>query len=110
MLFLMNKSRTDNYPDDIRQHDRCPGSPFYVDPDEWQSAKADEIALKWQAELHETGLIKHLDYNWFDINADLVRKKASDILELLADYALEEVRANPEKYIDEPDYESLEWN
>ena len=62
-------SRDENYPDDIRQYDNDPRSPFYVDPDdEWLEDAQNELCAAWEAELAQCGYVEVLDWTMEDFN------------------------------------------
>lgn len=61
----------DNYPDDIRQYDNDPRSPFYVDPDEaWLEEAQMQLANEWEKELAETGYVDVLDWEQADFDVE----------------------------------------
>jgi hypothetical protein len=60
-------SRNDNYPDDIRQYDNDPRSPFYVDPDdEWLEDAQNNLCAAWEKELAQCGYVEALDWDMAD--------------------------------------------
>ena len=103
-------SRHDNYPDDIRQYDNDPRSPFYDDPDEWMVAESDDLAEKWEKELLETNRIDDLDYHLDDIEVLCAERDNCDYEVVLKILAYAEISANPDKYRPEPDYEAMQWD
>lgn len=98
-----------NYPNNMRSSDCCPGSPYYVDPDEWQGAAADDLAKDWKFELKTTSCIAALDMTKRDIDFLLEHGTSSCETELLADLAMQEVQKNPDAHRIEPDYEVIAW-
>ena len=51
---------SENYPDDIRSFDHVPGSPYYVDPNEWR----EDMAEDFRNEFEETGSISVAGYDY----------------------------------------------
>jgi len=99
----------DNYPDDIRQYDDDPRSPFYVDPNEWQIEEADKLAALWLKEYETFGdLTRQFGWTIADIEAEKKERKFDDLFEMLTVIAAEEIERNPESYIPyDPD---LNWD
>ena len=97
-------SRHDNYPDDIRSFDNVPGSPFYVDPNEWMEERADELAAEWDKELSETGIIEWNGFDQQEILFEMSERKCESVYETLQVLALEEIESNPDAWNPEPDY------
>lgn len=98
--------RDDNYPDDIRQYDNDPRSPFYEDPDEWMEEKADELADDWYREFTISGRIDYLDWDTAEVKF-LMAGHSVDAFTLIRNEAHKTVRAYPEDYLPEPDYEGM---
>jgi hypothetical protein len=92
-------SKDPGYPDDIRQYDNDPRSPFYVDPNEWMIEASDNLALDWAEELEKTDFIDALDMTRDELIAELKARPTFDQLELLAEKAYALVEANPENYM-----------
>jgi len=66
-------SRNDNYPDDIRQYDNDPRSPFYEDPDDdWLEDAQNNLCDAWAKELAESGYVEELD--WDSADFEVARK------------------------------------
>jgi hypothetical protein len=96
-------SRSDNYPDDIRQYDNVPGSPFYEDPNEWMPIKATEQAEAWLEELGTTGKIKEEDWSLADLvvlmaEAGMDPDIPQERLHFLEAYILKLIESRPEDY------------
>ena len=69
---------------------------------EWQSIAADKLATAWYHEYEVSGRVDHIGLELVDVGFYLRHGTASDIFELLADFALREVKKNPQKYKPEP--------
>ncbi|MCP4231738.1 MAG: hypothetical protein GY771_16535 [bacterium] len=63
-------SRADNYPDDIRQYDNDPRSPFYKDSDMWICGAATHLAATWLKELDDNTYIEALDWTRADVDVE----------------------------------------
>jgi hypothetical protein len=105
----------DNYPDDIRNYDNDPRSPFYKDPDAWMADKATEMAENWHDELGHTGKIEYEDWTLADLvilmtedglNAD----DPTEAIHYLEAHVLKIIEANPEQYNPNPSPADLAWN
>ncbi len=84
-------TRHDNYPDDIRNFDDCPGSPYYVDPSEALYDARDALVDAWRAEYDLTGVV-----GWFGGNPRDEALDSEETLGAILDrFALLEVEQNP---------------
>jgi len=102
-------SRNDNFPDDIRMYDDDPRSPFYTG-DDWMDEHIEKLADDWDDELAKTGVVEELDITLADILVVMGKDDDIAVQNYLTDEAEKTVRANPERFISEPDYESLRWD
>ena len=102
-------SRDENYPDDIRQYDDDPRSPFYTG-DDWMDEPIEQLANDWDDELEKTGIVEELDITLADILAVMGKDDDAAVQVYLTEEAERTVRANPERFLTEPDYEALEWD
>jgi hypothetical protein len=62
--------RQDNYPDDIRQYDNDPRSPFYKDPDQWIYKEAEVLTNAWLKQLDDNNYIEELDWTRIDVDIE----------------------------------------
>ena len=92
-------NRDSNYPDDIRQYDSDPRSPYYVDDSEWIEPEANELYDDWQVELKALGRIDLLDYDEADIQTLAVKQQKS-FDAVLYDLAYSYVADHEEEFID----------
>jgi len=74
--------RNDNYPEDIRQYDNDPRSPFYSGPDQndrddWEHQQAENLVAAWKLELTVMGRIDETDRDEADIKVDALAAQIS---------------------------------
>ncbi len=96
-------SRSDNYPDDIRQFDNHPQSPFFVDPNAWMTEACDKLADEWFEELGTTGIIVDEDWSLADLVILMTEdgmdpESDNDKIEFLRGRAMEWIEMNPTEF------------
>ena len=101
-------SRDDNYPDDIRMYDDDPRSPFFTG-DDWMDKPIEELANDWDDELEKTGIVEELDITLADILVVCGSDDDAAVQVYLTEEAERTVRATPERFQPEPDYD-VEWD
>ena len=92
--------RLDNYPDDIRQYDDDPRSPFYVDPMEAIYDARDALVDEWQKEYARTGKVE-----WFGGDPREELAEGETLGALFDRNALAEVSTHPDTYITSNNWE-----
>ena len=93
-------ARNDNYPDDIRQYDNDPRSPFYDSrEDDEVREKADAIGSLWWAEFNEFGELSELGLDRADLLVLVEETNNVSIEGVIYDKAFQEVSTNREKYL-----------
>jgi len=93
-------ARNDNYPDDIRQYDNDPRSPFYDSrEDDEVRDKADAVGDLWLAELNEFNEISELGLDRADLLVLVEESNHVSIEGLIYECAFQEVSSNREKYL-----------
>jgi len=96
--------RDDNYPDDIRQYDNDPRSPFYTG-DDWMDEYIEKLADDWDDELSKTGIVEELDITLADILVVMGKDDDVAVQNYLTDEAEKTVRSDPERFVP-----NLEWD
>jgi hypothetical protein len=105
-----------NYPDDIRNFDNHPQSPFFVDPNAWQAVKAAEMAEEWLDELAHTGSIGYEDWSWADLVILMTEEEGTDPdnaaerFHYLEAHILKMIEGNPDAFDTRPKPEDLQWD
>ena len=103
-------TRDSNYPQDIRNYDNHPQSPFYEDPNEWMEDFCSNLADEWYDEYMLNGRVEFLDWDVDDVTILLFTTKEKTVRDVIATAAYREVEARPEYFKPEPDYSSIEWD
>jgi hypothetical protein len=94
----------DNYPDDIRQYDNCPGSPFFEDPNEWFEQKSIDLGMDFVEEMVKSDYVEELDWDRADMICMMKAGDYTDQCDMFIAEAYKLIEANPDRYKPEPDY------